>query len=319
MRTAFLGNGVFGLPALEALARSGHELAALVTRPDREQGRGRRPSPTLTKVRAGELGLPVVEIDDLSSAAAAEALAALEAEIWAVVAFPIIPGELLTIPPAGTVNLHASLLPRYRGAAPVQWALINGEETTGVTTFFIDAGIDTGAICLQREVAIAPGENAGDLSARLARLGAALLLETLDRVEAGTAPRRPQNTALATPAPRLQKNDGEIDWTLPAAAIANRIRGLTPWPGAFTFLETERLMVLQARVISAEQLPWERDQLLRPGTLGGFDDDGTPVVSAGDGSGVALVSLQRESRSAAPGADVIRGLRCECGECFGDD
>ena len=319
MRVAFLGNGIFGLPALEALVRSRHAITSLVTRPDRAQGRGRRQRPTLTKIRAGELDLPVVEIDSLESAAAAEELRALEADIWAVVAFPIIPDSLLSIPPAGTVNLHASLLPRYRGAAPVQWALINGEEVTGVTTFFIDAGIDTGAICLQREIAIDPRENAGDLSARLARHGAELLVETLDRVEAGTAERRPQDDALATPAPRLKKSDGLLDWHEPADRIVNRVRGLTPWPGAYTFLNAERMVVISARRISSGEVPWEEGAAPAPGTLAGYLVDGTPIVSTGSGEGIALLYLQRESRAAAPGADVIRGMHCECGECFGAD
>jgi methionyl-tRNA formyltransferase len=319
VRVAFLGNGVFGLPALEALARSRHTIAALVTRPDREEGRGRRKRPTLTKVRAGELELPVLEIDDLESDESAAALRALEAGVWAVVAFPIIPDSLLSIPPAGTINLHASLLPKYRGAAPVQWALINGEEVTGVTTFFIDAGIDTGAICLQREVVIDPRENAGELSARLARHGAELLVETIDRVEEGTAERQPQDTSLATPAPRLQKEDGLIDWQQDADRIVNRIRGLTPWPGAYTFLNGERMVVLAARRIEAKEVPWENGAAPAPGTLAGYLVDGTPIVSTGQQQGVALLRLQRESRAAAPGADVIRGMHCECGECFSGD
>ncbi len=319
MRTIFLGNGRFGLPALDALADSRHELLAVVTRPDRAEGRGRTKRPTPTKVRARERGVPVVEIDDLNAPGTASRLQALNAEIWVVVAFPIIPAELLAIPPAGTVNLHASLLPRYRGAAPVQRAIMDGVEVTGVTTFFIDAGVDTGAVCLQREVAIGPAENAGDLSARLADLGAGLLVETLDLVAAGTAPRQPQDPALATPAPRLTKEEGELDWNQPARRVVNRIRGLTPWPGAFTFFGPERLMVHAARPVEGMELPWPAEGAPEPGTLGGFLTDGTPVVSTADGTGVALLRLQRESRSAASGAAVIRGLRCKGGERFGAD
>lgn len=317
MRIAFLGNGDFGVPALRALARSGHEVVSVVTRPDRSAGRGRRPAPTPVKAEALQLDIPVLEIADLKASDTADSLAALEAELWVVVAFPIIPAALLEIPPRGTVNLHASLLPLYRGAAPVQWALIRGEEVTGLTTFFIDAGVDTGGICLQREVAIEPGENAGELSGRLSTIGADLMLETVDRIEEGTAPRVPQEPALATPAPKLAKGDGELDWEVPARDLVNMIRGLNPWPGSFTFLHGERILVLRAAVVPESEIPWGSGEIPAPGVIGGFLEEGTPVVAAGDGKGVALTELQREGRRPAPGAEVARGMRCEEGDRFG--
>jgi methionyl-tRNA formyltransferase len=244
-------------------------------------------------------------------------MAGLDSDIWVVVAFPIIPAELLDIPPGGTVNLHASLLPRYRGAAPVQWALIHGEESTGLTTFFIDAGVDTGGICLQREVGILPEETAGELSERLSVIGAELMLETLDRVEEGTAPSIPQDPGLATPAPKLRKEDGLLDWSETAVRIVNRVRGMNPWPGSYSFLRGERILVLRARVVEGEALPWSGEDLPGPGAIGDFLEDGTPVVAAGDGVGVALTELQREGRRPAAGAEIIRGMRCEVGDIFG--
>lgn len=315
MRIAFLGNGAFGLPTLRTLNESRYELIAVVTRPDRPAGRGRKPEPSATKAAALELGVPVVEVEDLHAPQSGAALRALAADLWVVVAFPILPDELLEIPPLGTINLHASLLPRYRGAAPVQWALINGESITGVTTFFIDAGVDTGAICLQRELAIEPEETAGELSERLALAGAELMLETVERIEAGDAPRIPQDEGLATRAPRLRKEDGALDWQGAGRDLTNRIRGLNPWPGCYTEAGGIRLLVHRARYVDRSRRPW-REPLV-PGTVGGFLEDGTPVVAAGDGTGVALLELQREGKRIAGGAEVARGLRWKGGERLG--
>jgi methionyl-tRNA formyltransferase len=254
----------------------------------------------------------VIEIDDLKDPEAANTLKGLGAELWVVVAFPIIPDALLEIPLLGTVNLHASLLPRYRGAAPIQWALIEGASVTGVTTFFIDAGVDTGAICLQRETEIETEETAGELSERLSGLGAQLMLETLNRIEKGDAPRLPQDDAAAIRAPKLTKEDGALDWTLAGADLVNRIRGLNPWPGCYTGTEKGRLLLHRARLCGSEAIPWSGE--MAPGTVGGFLEDGTPVVAAGDGSGVALLEIQREGRRSSTGAEVARGLRWKGGE-----
>ena len=234
-----------------------------------------------------------------------------------VVAFPIIPAPLLQIPPLGTVNLHASLLPRYRGAAPVQRAIMAGEERTGVTTFFIDAGVDTGAICRQQEVDIEPGETSGELSARLSHIGAQLMLETLAMVRSGDPPRAPQDAALASPAPRLSKEEGRLIWSEDARTLVNRIRGTNPWPGAFTFAAGERLLVHRADPIAAGEVPWTGE--VEPGTVAAFTDDGSPIVAAGDGGGVVLLELQRGGRKASSGADVSRGLRWRGGEQLRDD
>jgi len=319
VRIAFLGNGAFGIPTFRALADSPHDLISLVTRPDTAAGRGRKQAATPLKPVAEECDVPIVEIGDLHGYDTLERLTGIEAELWVVVAFPIIPSELLIIPPAGAVNLHASLLPKYRGAAPIQWAIINGERTTGVTTFFIDTGIDTGGICLQREVGIEPDENAEALSLRLADTGARLMLETVDLVASGTAPRVSQDIALATAAPGLTKDDGRIDWEMAAEDIRNRIRGLHPWPGSYSSIRGERILVLKARITTDREQPWDEEMKPAPGTLAGFLSDGAPVVSTGDGQGVVLLEIQREGRRPGDGAAVMRGLRCEAGERFGDD
>jgi methionyl-tRNA formyltransferase len=314
VKVAFLGNGEFGVPVLGALLDSSHQVTAVVTRPDRPAGRGRVSVPSPIKEAARAAGRAVVEVDDLKEPETRDRLAALAAECWVVVAFPILPPALLAIPPRGIVNLHASLLPRYRGAAPVQWALIRGERVTGVTTFFIDAGIDTGAICLQREVAIEPEENAGELAGRLARVGAALMVETLDRMEEGTAPRITQDPARSTPAPKLEKEAGLLDWTRPAADLVNRVRGLNPWPGTWTYFGEERILVRRARRADAlgENLKEE------PGTVAAFLESGDPVVAAGDGSGIVLVEVQRAGRRPATGSELARGLRWRGGERLGE-
>ncbi len=317
MRLAFLGNGSFGLRTLRALHESPYEISGVVCRPDRPAGRGRRPEPAPTKTLALELGLEIIEVADLKAPETHEVLDHLEADLWVVVAFPIIPAALLAIPPLGTVNLHGSLLPRYRGAAPIQWAVIEGEPTTGVTTFFVDPGVDTGAICLQREVAIGHEETAGELGARLADIGSELMVETLGRMEAGDAPRLPQDANQATRAPKLTKTDGELDWGLSARQLANRVRGLNPWPGGYTHSGSERIAIHRARVVEAGDAPWDPGNEPPPGGIGGFTPDGLPIVAAGDGAGVALVEIQRPGRRSVGGAEGSRGLRWKTGERLG--
>jgi methionyl-tRNA formyltransferase len=313
VRLAFLGNGEFGVPVLEALLGSSHNLTAVVTRSDRPAGRGRAPEPSPIKEAARRTGTTVVEVSDLKDPETRNRLVALEADCWVVVAFPILPRILLDVPPHGIINLHASLLPRYRGAAPIQWALIRGERVTGVTTFLIDAGIDTGAICLQRELAIEPGENAGELAVRLARTGAALMVETLDRLQRGDLPRLPQDPARATPAPKLEKEEGLLDWTLAATDLVNRVRGLNPWPGTWTFFGPERILVRRAGRAGP---PWE-PLTAAPGTVAAFLESGEPVVAAGGGSGVVLLEAQRAGRRPATGSELARGLRWRGGERLG--
>lgn len=230
MKVLFYGTPEFAIPTLEALLDR-HQVVAVVTQPDRPAGRGQRVMASPVKRRAEAAGLPVLQPARLRDAQWPDRLRVFGAEVTVVVAFgQILPKAVLDVPPRGSINVHASLLPRYRGAAPVAWALIRGETETGVTTFRMDEGMDTGPILLQEATPIEPNETAGELAARLARLGAALLLKTLERWDTLTP--TPQRHELATLAPRLKKEDGVLRWTDPARPLVNRIRGCNPWPGA---------------------------------------------------------------------------------------
>jgi len=313
---AFLGNGSFGVTTLQEIHNSSHNLLSVVTRPDRPEGRGRKLAPSPVKLAALELGLSVLEYGNLKDVETQEQFRSLQTDMWVVVAFPILPESLLGIPPLGIVNLHASMLPRYRGAAPVQWAIIKGESATGVTTFFIDAGVDTGSICMQREVPIDPDETAGELSERLKLIGAKLMLESIDLVEGGEAPRIAQDSSVSSPAPKLNKSDGELDWNSGADEVVNRIRGLNPWPGSFTYYNDERILVLKARVLLDSDDFQDAAANHPPGSIAGFLKDGGPLVAAGDGRLIVLLQLQRAGRQPAIAADVARGLRVEAGDRF---
>jgi methionyl-tRNA formyltransferase len=253
MRVLFYGTPAFALPTLTALLAH-HRVAAVVTQPDRPAGRGQRAHPSPVKVLAIERGIPVLQPARLRDAGWPERLAEHAADVAVVVAFgQILPRPVLDVPPRGSINVHASLLPRYRGAAPIAWSIIRGERETGITTFQMDAGMDTGPLLLQRPTVIGAEETAGELAERLAVLGAEVLLETLARLHALTP--RPQDSAAATLAPRLRKEDGLLDWTEPAAALAARVRGLNPWPGAATLAPGGRLLIWRARAIAGRAEP----------------------------------------------------------------
>ncbi|MBI3812186.1 MAG: methionyl-tRNA formyltransferase [Nitrospirae bacterium] len=247
MRLIFMGTPEFALPSLNALHQSGRTILAVVTQPDRPKGRGEHLAPPPAKVMAERFGLPVLQPAKIKDPVFLDSLRALKPEMIVVVAFGrILPHEILDLPPRGCVNLHASLLPNYRGAAPIQWAIINGESETGVTTIRMDPGMDTGDILLHERVAILPEDTAGSLSGRLAEHGADLLLRTLKGIESGDVVPTAQDHSAATMAPMLEKESGEIDWAQPAVKIVNRIRGLSPWPGAYTFYQDERWRIWKA-------------------------------------------------------------------------
>ena len=311
MRIVFLGSGSFAIPCLEALLDAGHEVAALVTQPDREKGRGRPLAPPPTKPVAERRGIPVLQPRRVREPQAQEELRRLAPELQVVVAFgQILPRSVIDIAPRGTVNVHASLLPRLRGAAPVQWAIANGETETGVTTMLIDEGLDTGPTLLSRATPIGPEETAADLEPRLARLGAELLLETVRGLEDDTVTPRPQDHGRATLAPLLKKEDGRIDWSLPAARIACRARGFHPWPGAFTFHEGRLLKALRVREAPAVGAG------AAAGTVVDVGADGV-TVACGGGSAVRLVEVQPESRRAMPAAAWAAGARLRPGARLG--
>jgi methionyl-tRNA formyltransferase len=247
MRCVFLGTPAFAVPTLEAIIAAGHDVACVVTQPDRPSGRGRQLTASPVKEAALRHALAVYQPERIRRPEAVQFLAALAPDAMVVVGYgQIIPQAVIDIPPHGIINVHASLLPKYRGAGPVQWAIANGETRTGVTTMRIDAGLDTGDMLLKAETDIGPEETAVELGARLAVMGAALLVETLAGI-ASITPQK-QDPAQATYAPLLKKQDGLIDWRQTAHAIHNRVRGFQPWPGAYTRFRGRQLHIWKSRV-----------------------------------------------------------------------
>jgi len=235
MRLVFMGTPEFASASLEALLRSEDSVVGVVTQPDRPKGRGRTLTPSPVKLLAQREQIPLLQPLKIKDPEFLQALAGWKPDLIAVAAFGrILPPAILSLPPHGCINVHGSLLPKYRGAGPIQWAIINGEMETGITTMLMDEGMDTGAMLLQEAIPITVDDTAGSLSPRLAELGGRLLVETIVRLKAGTLVPQRQDSSQATLAPLLKKEDGAIDWALPATAIANRVRGLSPWPGAYT-------------------------------------------------------------------------------------
>lgn len=301
-RVVFMGTPEFGVPVLEALARQ-HEVAMVVTQPDRAAGRGRQQmAASAVKQAAMALGLPILQPASLRrDTAAVEALRQVGAEVLVIAAFgQILRPNVLAIPPRGCIGVHASLLPKYRGAAPIAAAILNGESETGVTLMLTDAGMDTGAIIAQASLTIAPDDTTATLSARLARLGADLLIETLPAWLAGEITPRPQDDALATAAPPIDKSQGRIDWRRSAAEIDRMIRAYTPWPGAFCLCEGKSLKVLRARPWP----DWQGDA--QPGVV--LQTERGLGVATGEGL-LLLDQLQLEGKKALDARPFAQGRR----------
>jgi methionyl-tRNA formyltransferase len=322
----FCGTPEFAVPTLEALVRERFEVAAVITQPDRPKGRGLKLAPPPVKVAAQRLGLRVEQPEGVRGEAGRRLLEELAPEAVVIVGYgQIIPAELLGLPRQGWINLHASLLPRYRGAAPVNWALIRGETRTGVTTMRLEAGLDTGPIFLQREEAIGEDDTAVTLSERLAELGAGLMVETLRGIEGGRLEPRPQDHSQATKAPLLKREHGRIDWGLSAREIYNRIRGLAPWPGAYTGFRGQWCHVWRA---TPQEEPSGRSRWaeqiregINPGTL--VVEGHELYVACGGaapnvrGSGwLLLEELQPAARKRVSGRDFLNGWRVKGGERF---
>ncbi|HEY3473369.1 MAG TPA: methionyl-tRNA formyltransferase [Anaerolineales bacterium] len=247
MRIVFMGTPEFAVPSLEALLKTNDQVVGIVTQPDRPKGRGQVLTPSPVKLIAQRERIPLLQPTKMKDVDFLATLSSWKPDHIAVAAFGrILPPAILSLPPLGCINVHGSLLPKYRGAGPIQWALINGETETGITTMLMDEGMDTGAVLLQETMMINPNDTTGSLSVRLAELGGRLLVKTLAQLRAGTLIPRAQDHSQATLAPLLKKEDGIIDWTMPATVIANRIRGLDPWPGAHTVAETERWTIYGA-------------------------------------------------------------------------
>jgi methionyl-tRNA formyltransferase len=308
-RILFMGTPDFAVPALAALVRHGYPLSGVVTQPDRPRGRGLAAAPPPLKVAAQDLNLTVLQPEKIRHPDFLALFRELAPEIVVVAAFgQILPPEIIHGPQGGCLNIHPSLLPKYRGAAPIPWALIRGEETTGITIMRMDEGVDSGDILLQEETPILPGENCGELQDRLARRGAELLLTALAGQEAGTLLARPQDHRLASFAPRLQREDGRIRWEADAGAIVSLIRGLSPAPGAFTRLRGRQLKVHAAAADAA-------GACAAPGTVVGEGREGLRIA-AGDGS-VWLKEVQWEGKKRLPVHDFLRGMRIAPGEVLG--
>ncbi len=298
MRLVYMGTPSFAVPPLRALAASNHQIAAVVTRTDKPAGRGRGLSAPAVKLAAQELGLPVYQPKRVREPEFIETLKQLAPDAIIVAAYgQILPKAVLELPRYGCINIHASLLPAYRGAAPINWSIIRGDRETGVTIMLMDEGMDTGGLLLEESIPIDPQDTAGTLNEKLSRLGAEVIMKALPGIEAGTLTPGPQDNTKASMAPLLKKQDGLIDWTLSAQEIANRTRGFSPWPGAYTFLDGAMIKVLQA-----EPLPGTG----QPGAIA-VENNGL-VVGTGKGL-LRLVQVQPAGKKPMTAADFVRGHR----------
>lgn len=312
LRVIFFGTADFAVPSLEAVLNAGHTLLAVVTQPDKPQGRGQQMTASPVKKSAERHGLPILQPRRVRAESFIEKIRALAPDVLALAAFgQIMPQALLDIPPLGPINVHGSLLPKYRGAAPIQRALMAGETETGVTTMWMDATLDTGDMLLAAALPIAPDDSAGTLLPKLAELGARLLVETLDGLAAGTLPRRPQAHSQATLAPAIRPEDGYLRWEETAEVLHNRIRGVSPKPGAFTAVRDRRVKVWTAQPAAPE------DGAAPPGTLLKIEKSPPGVsVAAGNGTVLRLLEVQPESGRRMVAADWARGLRLLPGDRF---
>lgn len=303
MRLVFLGTSAFACPALTALAKV-HEIALVITQPDRPAGRKRELRSPAVKVEAARLGLSIAQPERINDDEGLELLRKADPEAIIVASYgQILRQAVFSLPSFGTINIHASLLPRFRGAAPINWAIIRGEEQTGITTFLIDEGMDTGKILIERPLAIGKDETAGELHDRLAVLGAQAILDTLNGIEAGTLKSTLQGDEVASLAPKLTRKDGRIDWGKGAHEIHDQVRGMNPWPSAFTHLGNERVKVHRTAITGVGC----------GDTLSGeipLRETGRLLVGTKDEL-IEILEIQRESRPRMSGRDFLNGLRGE--------
>jgi len=308
LNLVFCGTPHFAVPTLDRLVEAGFHVRLVVTQPDRPKGRGLELVSSPIKRRASQLQLPITQPEAIKNNDRLRTqLLDLRPDAIIVVGYGrIIPQWMLDLPPYGNINLHASLLPKYRGAAPIQWAIARGETVTGVTTMKLNTGLDTGDILLQREISIAPDDTAETLAPRLAEVGAELTVETLRGLQAGSVHPRQQDHTEATLAPILKKEDGLIDFSHPASEILNRMRGFQPWPGAYTKFRGKNLQIWKAaaaaRVLPTSELRAEGDHLL---------------VGCGNGTAIELLEIQVEGKKRTSAPDFIRGYRPLSGEKLG--
>lgn len=300
MNIVFMGSPDFAIPSLEAIHNSHHNIAAVVSNVDKRRGRGSDKAPTPVKAKAIELGLDVIEVDDLKSQEFEEALKNKDADLFVVVAFRVLPKKILEIPKIGSVNLHASLLPKYRGAAPIHWAVINGEEKTGCTIFFLDEKVDTGNILLQKEIEINDDDTTGDVYHRLMQEGSIQLLKAINLIESEDYNLQSQDHSKATPAPKLFNDNTRINFEASAAEVHNLIRGLNPFPIAWTTFNGEKVKVFRSKLGSYANI--------NVGEL--IEKEGKLLVGCKDGT-IEVLELQLPGKKRMNAIDFINGYEVE--------
>ena len=307
MRIVFMGTPSFAVPSFKALLESQGEVAALVAQPDKPKGRGLKPSPPPTKVIADEYGIPVLQPSGIRTEEFLKELAALNPDLICVAAYgKILPKAVLELPRFGCLNVHASLLPKYRGAAPINWAIARGEAVTGITIMQMDEGMDTGDILLTREIPIDYDDTGETLTEKLSLAGAELLLQTIAELKKGYLRPLKQDEAIATYAPMLKKEDGRIDWSKPAGEIRNRIRGMLPWPGAYTYSNGKMIKIYKAAVAEGEGKQGE--VIVAP--------QGVLRVMTGEGA-LDILELQLEGGKRLDAKAFLSGRKIEPGAVLG--
>lgn len=310
MRILFMGTPDFSVPTLETLIQSKHEVVGVVTQPDKPKGRGKQLQSTPVKEKALEYDIPVFQPVKVRQEGFIDEMHMLKPDLAVVIAFgQILPKDFLEMPKYGCINVHASLLPELRGAGPIQWSILNGDSVTGVTTMYMDVGLDTGDMLLKEEVDIEPNETGGSLHDKLSVIGGPLILKTIKALEEGILERIPQDNDLSTYAPMLDKQLGNISWDKPAIEIERLIRGLNPWPSAFTYVDGKMLKLWEAKVIELE------DDHHMPGSVFEINKDGMVVKCADNGLLITSLQLQGKKRMAA--SDFLRGYNVEEGIILG--
>lgn len=310
MRIVFMGTPDFAIPSLEKLINSKHEVVGVVTGPDKPRGRGLHLSESPVKIFSKRYNLKILTPNDLKSDDLFYSLKELTFDLSVVVAFRILPERIFSLPPLGTINLHASLLPKYRGAAPINWALINGETKTGLTTFFIQKKVDTGNLILQKEIDILPEETFGELHDRMANLGADLLFQTVELIEKDESKPTKQDDVQATPAPKITPEHCRIDWSSEAVRIKNLIRGLSPIPAAFTLYKGKILKIYRAEVVG--------ETVFSNGFGEVVESDSKEKIWIKTQKGILnILELQPEGKRKMSGEEFVRGYRIKVGEKLG--
>jgi len=310
MKIVYMGTPAFAVPSLEALAKSHHQVLAVCTQPDRPAGRGHKLTASPVKVKALEYGLPILQPETLHISESKRVRATLKeygADIFVVAAYGLLlPKGVLNMPPLGCINIHASLLPKYRGASPIHAALLNGDTSSGITIMHMDIGIDTGDMIIKRELVVSPNERFITLHDRMATLGAEALLEALTLLENGTAPRISQDDSLSSYAPMLQKSDALIDWEWNTAKIINMTRAFDPWPGAYTMYENNPIKIWKAEPC------YESANNAKPGTILIVDSAKGVLIKTGDAA-LWVTELQGDGSKRMPTTDYLRGRKIDAG------